>query len=79
MGAISVGQFENAWSLNPIAFAVCAVGILWAVQIRPINDLARRASSLFRSRPLALQIFPLLTLYAIAWIAAVERFNSGIL
>jgi hypothetical protein len=79
MGAISVGQFENAWSLNPLAFAVCAIGILWAFQIRPINELARRASSLFRSKPLAFQILPLLTLYAIAWIAAIDRFNSGIL
>jgi hypothetical protein len=79
MGAISVGQFENAWSLNPLAFAVCAIGILWAFQIRPINELARRASSLFRSKPLAFQILPLLTFYAIAWIAAVERFNSGTL
>jgi hypothetical protein len=78
MGAISVGQFENAWSLNPIAFAVCAIGILWAVQIRPVNDLARRASNFFRSKPFALQILPLLTLYAIAWIAAIDRFNSGI-
>ena len=78
MGAISVGQFENAWSLNPIAFAVCVIAILWAVQIRPVNDLARRASSFFRSKPIALQILPLLTLYAIAWIAAIDRFNSGI-
>lgn len=79
MGAISVGQFEYAWSLNPIAFAVCALGILWAVKMRPINDLARKASNFFRSKPLAFQILPLLTLYAIAWIAAVERFDSGIL
>jgi hypothetical protein len=79
MGAISVGQFDDAWSLNPIAFAVCAIGILWAVQIRPIDNLARKASSFFRSKPAALQILPLLVLYAIAWIAAVGRFNSGIL
>ena len=79
MGAISIGQFENAWSLNPIAFAVCTMGILWALKIRPINDLAQKASMTFRSKSLSVQILPLLALYAIAWIAAIERFNSGIL
>ena len=79
MGAISTGQFEQAWSLNPIAFAVCAIGILWALRVKPMSDLATRASIFFRSKSLTLQILPLLALYIIAWIAAIERFNSGIL
>ena len=77
MGAISIGQFDQAWSLNPLAFVVCIVAILWALQIAPINSLARKASAIFRRFPLALQVTPLMALYGIAWIAAIARFNSG--
>jgi len=77
MGAISIGQFDQAWSLNPLAFVVCIVAILWALQIAAINDLARKASAIFRRFPLALQVTPLMALYGIAWIAAIARFNSG--
>ncbi len=77
MGAISVGQFDQAWSLNPLAFAVCIIAILWAVRISPVNNLARSASSIFRAFPLALQVIPLVVLYGVAWMAAIARFNSG--
>ena len=77
MGAISIGQFDQAWSLNPLAFVVCIVAILWALQIAAINGLARKASAIFRRFPLALQVTPLMALYGIAWIAAIARFNSG--
>jgi NADH:ubiquinone oxidoreductase subunit 5 (subunit L)/multisubunit Na+/H+ antiporter MnhA subunit len=77
MGAISIGQFDQAWSLNPLAFVVCIVAILWALQIAPINGFVRKASTIFRRFPLALQVTPLMALYGIAWIAAIARFNSG--
>lgn len=77
MGAISSGQFDQAWSLNPLGFVVCIVAILWALQIAPINGFVRKASAIFRRFPLALQVTPLMALYGIAWIAAIARFNSG--
>lgn len=77
MGAISIGQFDQAWSLNPLGFVVCIIAILWALQIAPINGFVRKASAIFRRFPLALQVTPLMALYGIAWIAAIARFNSG--
>jgi uncharacterized membrane protein YwzB len=60
-----------------LAFVVCIVAILWALQIAPINGFVRKASAIFRRFPLALQVTPLMALYGIAWIAAIARFNSG--
>jgi NADH:ubiquinone oxidoreductase subunit 5 (subunit L)/multisubunit Na+/H+ antiporter MnhA subunit len=77
MGAISIGQLDQAWSLNPLAFVVCVVAILWALQIAPINGFVQRASAMFRRFPSALQVTPLVALYGIAWMAAIARFNSG--
>ena len=79
MGAISLGDFERAWSLNPITFAICLVLIVWALKITPLYNLARQVSAVFQRRALAIQVLSLIFLYAIAWIAAVERFKPGIL
>jgi hypothetical protein len=79
MGAISLGQFDKAWSLNPITFAICLALIVWALKITPVYSLARQVSAAFQRRALVLQVLSLTFLYAIAWIAAIERFKSGIL
>ena len=79
MGAISTGQFEQAWLLNPIAFLVCGVVLVWAVRITPLVESSRKSLTLFRSQSLLLQVMILSLSYALAWIAAVVRFNSGIL
>ena len=78
MGAICLGQFDKAWSLNPITFAVCLVLIVWALKITPLYSLARQVSAAFQRRALVLQILSLTFLYAIAWVAALARFDSGI-
>ena len=79
MSAIAVGQFEQAWLLNPIAFLACFVVIVWAFRITPLIKFAGKASALFRSQSFSLQVVILSLVYALAWIAAVARFNSGIL
>ena len=79
MGAICTGQFEQAWLLNPIAFLVCFVIFAWAFRITPLIEFSRKALTLFRSQSLSLQVVILSLVYALAWIAAVARFNSGIL
>lgn len=79
MGAISTGQFEQAWLLNPITFLVCGVVLVWAVRITPLVEFSRKSLTLFRSQSLLLQVMILSLSYALAWIAAVARFNSGIL
>lgn len=77
--AIALGQFEQAWLLNPIAFLVCFVVFVWAFRITPLIEFSRKSLTLFRSQSLLLQVMILSLAYAIAWIAAVARFNSGIL
>jgi hypothetical protein len=79
MGAICTGQFEQAWLLNPIAFLACFVVIVWAFRITPLIVFSRKSLTLFRSQSFSLQVVILSLVYALAWIAAVARFNSGIL
>ena len=79
IGAISIGDFEQAWSLNPIAFLVCAIGITWALKITPLNGLILHALNLFRSRSTSNQVTFLLLIYAFLWMTAMGRFNSGTL
>ena len=79
IGALCVGQFERAWSLNPVTFVLCFMVLAWAAQITPLNKLARRVLTVFQSRAIFLQVLVLTSLYGIAWIAAIGRFNSGIL
>ena len=79
MGAISTGQFEQAWLLNPVAFLACYVLIVWAFRITPLIKIAQQASIKFRSQAFAIQVITMALLYAFVWIAAVVRFDSGIL
>ena len=79
MSAICTGDFEQAWLLNPIAFLACFVVIVWAFRITPLIEFSRKSLTLFRSQSLSLQVMGLSLVYALAWIAAVARFNSGIL
>ena len=79
MGAISTGQFEQAWLLNPVAFLVFGVVLVWAFRITPLIKFAQQASIKFRSQAFAIQAIAMALLYAFVWIAAVVRFDSGIL
>jgi hypothetical protein len=79
MGAICAGQFEQAWLLNPVAFLVSGVVLVWAFGITPIIKFAQQAAIHFRSQAFAIQTMTLTVLYALVWIAAIARFNSGIL
>ena len=79
MGAISTGQFEEAWLLNPVAFLVSGVVLVWAFRITPINKFAQQAAIQFRSQAFAIQVITMALVYAFVWIAAIARFNSGIL
>ena len=79
MGEISTGQFEQAWLLNPVAFLVCGVVLVWAFRITPLIKIAQQASIKFRSQAFAIQAIAMALLYAFVWIAAVVRFDCGIL
>ena len=79
MGAICLGQFDKAWSLNPMTFAICLFLITWAFKITPIYRMTRQIAAAFQRRALVVQVLSLIFLYALAWIAAIERFKPGIL
>ena len=71
MGAISTGQFEQAWLLNPVAFLACFVLIVWAFRITPLIKIAQQASIKFRSQAFATQVITMALLYAFVWISVV--------
>ena len=79
MGAISTGDFEQAWLLNPVAFLVCGVVLVWTFRITPVIKFAQQAAIHFRSQAFAIQVITMALLYTFVWIAAIARFNSGIL
>jgi hypothetical protein len=79
LGAICLGQFEKAWAFNPITFLFCLIVVFWAFQIKPINKLLRKISESLSSLTAPIKVFIIISLYAVAWMAAIARFNSGIL
>jgi hypothetical protein len=62
-----------------MTFAICLFLITWAFKITPIYRLTRQIAAAFQRRALAVQVLSLIFLYALAWIAAIERFKPGIL
>ena len=79
MGSIALGQFDQAWSFNPLAFLVAIISIAWAVRLTYLDRLMEQFSNSFRSQSAPIQVIILAALYALAWVGAISRFNSGIL
>lgn len=79
MGEFCRGHFEKAWAFNPMVFAAVVIVLLWAFQIRSINKFVEEMATQFRRLTKPLQILLIICLYAVAWITAIARFNSGIL
>lgn len=79
MGSIALGQFDQAWSLNPIAFLFAIASIAWAARLTYLNRFTQQVSIAFRSQSASIQVISLTALYALAWAAAINRFDSAIL
>jgi len=79
LGAISIGNFDLAWSLNPLIFLACLAMILWAVKFYPITNFLNLALNNFQRNSRLIQVASILLLYILAWLAAVQRFNPDIL
>jgi hypothetical protein len=79
MGSIALGQFDQAWSFNPLAFLFVIVSIAWAARLTYLNRLIQQVSNAFRSQSASIQVISLTALYALAWTAAINRFDSAIL
>lgn len=79
LGAISIGNFDLAWSLNPLIFLACLAMIIWAVKFYPITKFLNLALNSFQRNSRLIQVASILSLYILAWLAAVQRFNPDIL
>jgi hypothetical protein len=79
LGAISIGNFDLAWSLNPLIFPACLAVIVWAVKFYPITKFLNLALNSFQRNSRLIQVASILSLYILAWLAAVQRFNPDIL
>jgi hypothetical protein len=78
LGAICEGDFESAWNLNPLSFVFVLAAIIWALKSNAITKYYQSIQNIFLLKSRAFQISTLVFLYGIAWIAAIYRFNSGI-
>ena len=78
LGAISIGNFDLAWSLNPLIFLACLAMIIWAVKFYPITKFLNLALNSFQRNSRLIQVASILSLYILAWLAAVQRFNPDI-
>ena len=78
LGAICVGDFESAWNLNPLSFVFALAAIIWALKSNTIAKYYQSIQNIFLLKSRTFQISTLVFLYGIAWIAAIYRFNSGI-
>jgi len=79
MGSIALGQFDQAWSFNPLAFLFVIASFAWAARLTYLDRLMKQVSNSFRSKSASIQVISLTALYALAWVAAINRFNSAIL
>ena len=79
LGAISVGNFDSAWSMNPLIFLACLAVIIWAVKFYPVTNFLNLALNSFQRNSRLIQVASILSLYILAWLAAVQRFNPDIL
>jgi len=79
LGSIALGQFDQAWSFNPLTFLFVIVSIAWAARLTYLNRLIQQVSNAFRSQSASIQVISLTALYALAWAAAINRFDSAIL
>ena len=79
LGAISVGNFDSAWSMNPLIFLACLAVIIWAVKFYPVTNFLNLALNSFQRNSRLIQVASIFSLYILAWLAAVQRFNPDIL
>lgn len=78
LGAISTGDFQSAWNLNPLTFVFVFATIIWATKFQTVTKLIGALKSKFQRQSRLVQLLFLVTLYLGAWVSSINRFNSGI-
>jgi hypothetical protein len=65
--------------MNPLIFLACLAVIIWAVKFYPVTNFLNLALNSFQRNSRLIQVASIFSLYILAWLAAVQRFNPDIL
>ena len=76
VGAISTGNFNLAWGLNPFGFALIAAILIWTLKINAVNRIFSDSLGRFSKKNMAYKSAILVFIYGVSWALAVYRFNS---
>ena len=76
VGAISTGDFDLAWNLNPLGFALITATLIWTLKINPVNRFFSDSLGRFSKKNKAYKSAILVFIYGVSWALAVYRFNS---
>jgi hypothetical protein len=76
IGAFSTGDFDLAWSLNPLGFALIATILIWTLRIKVVNRFFSDSLGRFSKKNKAYKTSILVFIYGASWALAVYRFNS---
>lgn len=78
VGAISTGNFNLAWGLNPLGFVLIAMILIWAMKIKAVNQFFSNSLGRFSRINKGLKSAIFVFIYGASWALAVDRFNSDI-
>jgi hypothetical protein len=78
IGSIAIGNFEQAWALNPLGFFTFALVIAWAVKPGLIANLLDYINVLTARINLFKQFLIIILLYICMWIITIFRTKNGI-
>jgi hypothetical protein len=78
IGSIAIGNFEQAWALNPLGFFTFALAIAWAVKPGLITNLLDYINVLSAKINLSKQFIIIILLYICMWLITIFRTRNGI-
>ena len=78
ISSIAIGNFEQAWALNPLGFFAFTLAIAWAVKPGLITNLFHYINVFTAKVNLSRQFFIIILLYIFMWIITILRTRNGI-
>ena len=76
VGAISTGDFDLAWNLNQLGFALITAILIWTLKINTVDRFFSDWLGRFSKKNKAYKSAILVFIYGVSWALAVYRFNS---
>jgi|688.fasta_scaffold48908_9 hypothetical protein len=78
IGSIAIGDYERAWSLNPLGYLIYLLIILWVLSPKFVSKVNQKINSRLGMISLSYQISSAFCLYAGLWLITLVRTNNGI-